>query len=135
MRLAGMRTYLAGAMDRVADGGVGWRNRISPLLKAMGVTVLNPCDKPVEVGIEDSETRGEIEKLKYVSRLPEHATLFKNKAILSKMLWDVHFYNTKKFYKECNQISDQAPSLEKNGYITGELNQKDSLLLKEIFLS
>jgi nucleoside 2-deoxyribosyltransferase len=64
MRLAGMRTYLAGAMDRVADGGVGWRNRISPLLKAMGVTVLNPCDKPVEVGIEDSETRGEIEKLK-----------------------------------------------------------------------
>ena len=39
----------------------------------------------------------EIEKLKYVSRLPEHATLFKNKAILSKMLWDVHFYNTKKF--------------------------------------
>ena len=64
MRLTGMRTYLAGAMDRVADGGVGWRNRISPMLKSMGVTVLNPCDKPVEVGIEDSQTRGEIERLK-----------------------------------------------------------------------
>ena len=59
-----MRTYVAGAMDRVADGGVGWRNRISPMLKSMGVTVLNPCDKPVEVGIEDSQTRGEIERLK-----------------------------------------------------------------------
>ena len=77
----------------------------------------------------------EIEQLKYASRLPEHATLFKNKAILSKMLWDVHFYNTKKFYKECNHILDQVSSLEKNGYITGELNQKDSLLLKDIFLS
>ena len=64
MRLTGMRTYVAGAMDRVADGGVGWRNRISPMLKSMGVTVLNPCDKPVEVGIEDSQTRGEIERLK-----------------------------------------------------------------------
>ena len=64
MRLTGMRTYLAGAMDRGADGGVGWRNRISPMLKSMGFTVLNPCDKPVEVGIEDSQTRGEIERLK-----------------------------------------------------------------------
>ena len=64
MKLTGMRTYLAGAMDRVADGGVGWRNRISPILKSMGVTVLNPCDKPVEVGLEDEGTRGEIEFLK-----------------------------------------------------------------------
>ena len=47
MKLNGMRTYLAGAMDRVPDGGVGWRNRISPILKSIGVTVLNPCDKPV----------------------------------------------------------------------------------------
>ena len=59
-----MRTYLAGAMDRVADGGVGWRNRISPILKNMGITVLNPCDKPVEVGLEDEGTRSEIELLK-----------------------------------------------------------------------
>ena len=34
------------------------------MLKSMGVTVLNPCDKPVEVGIEDSQTRSEIERLK-----------------------------------------------------------------------
>ena len=46
MKLGGMRTYLAGAMDRVDDGGVGWRNEITPELEALGVTVLNPCDKP-----------------------------------------------------------------------------------------
>ena len=64
MKLNGMRTYLAGAMDRVPDGGVGWRNRISPILKSIGVTVLNPCDKPVEVGLEDANTRSEIDILK-----------------------------------------------------------------------
>jgi hypothetical protein len=65
MKLTGMRTYLAGAMDRVADGGVGWRNRISPILKSMGVTVLNPCDKPVEVGLEDESTR--FERVRYAT--------------------------------------------------------------------
>ena len=76
-----------------------------------------------------------IEQHSYEDRLPSHATLFKNKAIMSKILWDVHYYNAKKFYKESNHLSDQPPSLEKNGYITGELNEKESLLLKEIFLS
>jgi|TARA_R110002110_G_scaffold3190_4_gene16440 hypothetical protein len=63
-RLHGMRTYLAGAMDRVPDGGVGWRQRIKPVLKSKGVVVLDPCDKPSEVGIEDSCTRESIERLK-----------------------------------------------------------------------
>ena len=76
-----------------------------------------------------------IEQHSYEDRLPAHATLFKNKAIMSKMLWDAHYYNAKKFYKESNRLLDQPSSLEKNGYITGELNEKDSLLLKEIFLS
>ena len=71
MKLTGMRTYLAGAMDRVPDGGVGWRNRITPILKSMGVTVLNPCDKPVEVGLEDEGTRFEIEKLKQSGQFEE----------------------------------------------------------------
>ena len=71
MKLTGMRTYLAGAMDRVPDGGVGWRNRITPILKSMGVTVLNPCDKPVEVGLEDESTRFEIERLKQSGQFEE----------------------------------------------------------------
>ncbi|MEO1943021.1 MAG: hypothetical protein ABGY11_01850 [Candidatus Thioglobus sp.] len=45
--LKGMRTYLAGAMDRVPDGGVGWRNAITPMLQELGVEVLAPCDKPI----------------------------------------------------------------------------------------
>ena len=63
-RLKGMRTYLAGAMDRVPDGGAGWRDKITPLLERMGVIVLNPCDKPSEIGKEDKNTRGHIERLK-----------------------------------------------------------------------
>jgi len=63
-KLEGMRTYLAGAMDRVPDGGTGWRNRITPMLKSLGVTVFDPCDKPIEVGIEDESVRNDIEHLK-----------------------------------------------------------------------
>ena len=55
-----MRTYLAGAMDRVPDGGAGWRDKITPLLERMGVVVLNPCDKPSEIGKEDEGTREHI---------------------------------------------------------------------------
>jgi hypothetical protein len=63
-RLKGTRTYLAGAMDRVADGGVGWRQRITPELQGRGVVVLDPCDKPIDVGIEDEGTRDTIELYK-----------------------------------------------------------------------
>ena len=59
-----MRTYLAGAMDRVPDGGTGWREAITPALNDRGVVVLNPCDKPVDVGIEDEETRHKVEDYK-----------------------------------------------------------------------
>ena len=36
-KLQGMRTYLVGAMDRVPDGGVGWRNEITPKLKSLNI--------------------------------------------------------------------------------------------------
>ena len=38
--------YLCGAMDRVEDGGIGWREYISTKLRDMSIGVLNPCDKP-----------------------------------------------------------------------------------------
>ena len=63
-RLEGMRTYLVGAMDRVKDGGVEWRELITPWLEGMGIVVLNPCDKPIDVGIEDENTRNDIDRLK-----------------------------------------------------------------------
>ncbi len=55
-RLRGTRTYLVGAMDRVADAGAGWRDQISPSLEEMGVVVLNPCKKPIDVGVEDEDS-------------------------------------------------------------------------------
>ena len=36
-RLKNSLCYLCGAMDRVEDGGAGWRENITPKLKEMGV--------------------------------------------------------------------------------------------------
>jgi nucleoside 2-deoxyribosyltransferase len=55
-RLKNQRVYLAGAMDRVADRGMGWRDSITPFLKSLGVVVYNPIKKPCSRGKEDSET-------------------------------------------------------------------------------
>ena len=63
-KLRNTRTYLIGAMDRVPDSGEGWRERITPMLEHMGITVLNPCKKPIDVGIEDEDARHWIEYYK-----------------------------------------------------------------------
>ena len=44
-------------MDRVKDGGVGWRNEIGDWLRSRGVIVLDPCNKPIDIGLEDAENR------------------------------------------------------------------------------
>ncbi len=62
--LRGLRAYLCGAMDRVDDGGEGWRNAIGPQLEALGVQILNPCDKPIDIGYEDAAVRGDIARMK-----------------------------------------------------------------------
>jgi hypothetical protein len=55
-RLKNQRVYLAGAMDRVADRGAGWRALITPFLQNLGVTVFNPLNKPSDLGAEDEDT-------------------------------------------------------------------------------
>lgn len=50
--LCGMRSYLIGAMDRVQDGGVGWRKDITPFLNDLGVIVFDPTNKPIDIGVE-----------------------------------------------------------------------------------
>lgn len=62
--LNGMRTYLVGAMDRVPDGGIGWRQRITGILQKMGIVVIDPCKKPISGVVEDTETRHWIEYYK-----------------------------------------------------------------------
>jgi nucleoside 2-deoxyribosyltransferase len=44
-----MRVYLSGAMDKAVDLGIGWRDMITPTLKKLGIVVLNPCDKPIDM--------------------------------------------------------------------------------------
>ena len=46
-RLYGSRSYQVGAMDRVPDGGVAWRDNLKPFLNSLGIWVFNPCDKPL----------------------------------------------------------------------------------------
>lgn len=56
-RLANMRVYLAGPMDRCADGGVTWRANLTPFLKDLGLHVFDPTNKPISIGSEDMENR------------------------------------------------------------------------------
>lgn len=55
--LKGTKTYLVGAMDRVPDGGINWRNKITPHLENFGIKIINPCEKPIYGVKEDDETR------------------------------------------------------------------------------
>jgi hypothetical protein len=65
-RFRNQRVYLAGAMDRVPDRGAGWRDSISPFLQEMGISVLNPLNKPTNIGLEDDSTH------KFKNLLKEH---------------------------------------------------------------
>jgi len=56
-KLHKMRAYLCGAMDRVPDGGIGWRKKLAQSLRFKGVVVLDPSNKPTKVGVEDLENR------------------------------------------------------------------------------
>jgi hypothetical protein len=56
-RLAMNRGYLCGAMDRVLDGGVGWRQDIMESLSSLKILWLDPCRKPIDIGVEDLENR------------------------------------------------------------------------------
>ena len=63
-RLKGSLFYLSGSMDNSPDGGVGWREELSPILKNMGIGVLNPCSKPCFDNKEDNNFRKQIQSLK-----------------------------------------------------------------------
>lgn len=71
-RLAGMTTYLIGAMDRNPGGGVEWRKDLTPWLQKRGVMVFDPCDKHVE-GYDRTEQvgRDDINKMKAEGRFDE----------------------------------------------------------------
>ncbi len=76
-RLNNQRVYLAGAMDRVADRGIGWRDDITPFLQDLGVVVFNPIKKPSAIGMEDFTTHQIKQKLKNECNYDELSKLMK----------------------------------------------------------
>ena len=58
-RLVHTRGYLCGAMDRVPDGGVQWRQILKDDLVDLKVDWMDPTCKPIDIGIEDLENRQE----------------------------------------------------------------------------
>lgn len=74
-------TYLVGAMDRVADGGISWRNKITPLLESLNIRIINPCEKPIRGIKEDDETRWWIQYYKETeqySKIKEKFSVIRN---------------------------------------------------------
>lgn len=72
-RLAGTICYEIGAMDRVVDGGVGWRRELTPWLQKRGVFVLDPSNKPIKntpnefdgrLNINEWKQNGEFDKIR-----------------------------------------------------------------------
>lgn len=63
-RLLNQRVYLAGPMDRCPNNGQTWRSQLTPILKDLGVNVLNPISKPINIAKEDEDTRKYKQKLK-----------------------------------------------------------------------
>jgi len=88
-RLTNQRVYLAGAMDRVADRGVGWREQITPFLKTLGVVVFNPISKPTDVGLEDHDTHQIKTKLKQMKRFDELSSMMKTIRSVDLRLVDI----------------------------------------------
>ena len=88
-RLKNQRCYLAGAIDRVDDRGIGWRENITPLLDSLGVTVFNPITKPAEIGLEDNDSHKFKSKLKNQKRYDELASFMKTIRSVDLRLVDI----------------------------------------------
>lgn len=88
-RLSRQRVYLAGAMDRVADRGVGWRDKITPFLESLGVIVFNPIKKPTSLGVEDEATQRLKKSLKLQQNYDELSILMKHIRSVDLRLVDI----------------------------------------------
>lgn len=88
-RLKNQRVYLAGAMDRVADRGTGWRDNITPFLENLDVVVFNPISKPTDIGLEDNDTHQIKTKLKEMGRYDELSAMMKTIRAVDLRLVDI----------------------------------------------
>ncbi len=76
-RLKDSRCYLAGAMDRVPDCGVGWRKKIKRELNDLEIIFFDPTSKPSYLGVEDENTRRVIYEAKEDGNFDKVARLIK----------------------------------------------------------
>jgi len=60
--LAGMRCYLAGAMENTSDNGSKWREQVKQNLSYLGIQWLDPYHKPIEYGRENQGDFAEMKK-------------------------------------------------------------------------
>lgn len=83
-RLWGSIVYLSGSIDACPNGGAPWRNQITPLLNKMGIIVLDPLKKPIDIGLESTDFReeraiwkknGEFDKLSEVMKKVRNSDL------------------------------------------------------------
>jgi nucleoside 2-deoxyribosyltransferase len=88
-RLKNQRVYLAGAMDRVPDRGVTWRDNITPFLESLGIVVFNPIKKPSIEGSEDEQTHIYKVKLKKEQKFDELSNLMKTIRSVDLRLVDI----------------------------------------------
>lgn len=88
-KLKGQRAYLAGAIDRVNDRGIGWREYITPFLENLGIIIYNPLDKPSKIGIENSETHLYKKKLKNEQKYDELSSIMKHIRCVDLRLVDI----------------------------------------------
>jgi hypothetical protein len=63
--LDGIRCVLSGAIDRVADDGVEWRNSVEAKCKKKKLNIIffNPCKKPNGLGSEIGVEKNKVRKL------------------------------------------------------------------------
>ena len=91
-RLKNTICYLCGPMDRVSDGGVGWRRYITPMLKRVGVGVLDPSDKPTHFALEDDSFRSKVNNLKTGGDFDEVKSMMRDIAAIDLRMVDIaHF--------------------------------------------
>ena len=105
-RLKGMRAYLIGPMGECGDLGKGWRLDIQKFLWGLRCGVLTPCDKAINVGVEDEELHLKLGKLRELIKYNEICgASFKSMknadhTSLQLCIWRTLFQKVSHFYVE-----------------------------------
>jgi hypothetical protein len=106
-RLKGSMCYVAGNIDGLADSGTTWREEITPFLHSLGITVINPCDKPTSLvhALEDED----VEFHKKKKHLKANGKYDDLKAIMKPICRaDLKFVNKADFLFVCLDV-DKRP--------------------------